>query len=269
MKKLIAFALLLVSHCTWAQVQCDTVYVSDKQTSYVVLPFEVDLIDIPSSEYVSSIDGKTVLIKAKKNGAEASTFLIKCGDNYYSGKVIYKETLSKYFYDFRNYTIATTTTTEVKTEVKIEKTPAELDTLKIIHRERMSSVKSLPNKIKTLGGMQDNVYLGCMLIMHDETATYIKLKLSNYSNVNYIIENTTFEITESGGTILRNEVKAVHEDVPRAVASKDDQYLVYCLPLIGIPDNAEVKVTLRERNGLRTITLLIPAKIISSAPIFK
>lgn len=264
MKNILFLTLLSLSLTGYGQNSIDTVYVKSGQTTYLVFPKDVDLVDIPNKEFVKTTDGKTVFIKTNSPNPGNSTFLVKCGDDYFQGQVIFKNSVNKTFYDFRNYEQTVITTSSVKTVVKDERAEM-LDTAKLVFKDRLQAMKTKATKYKTVGIIQDNIYFGLSVMEHSNIATFIKLKVSNNSNINYLVDFVAFEVTENK-SIIRNEIKDYMEDVPRSVASKESAYLYYVLPLVAIPENTDLRVTLREKNGLRTVNLFIPSREISKAP---
>lgn len=254
----------------FAQIKVDSVFVSTSSTSYLVFKDDIDLVDIGNTaQYVSSIDGKTVFIKAKVQSAAPTTFLVKCGDDYFQGVLCYKETLPRNFYDFRNIEVKTVTTTTTTAQIKQDNNalPA-IDTLRLELKDLMNAFKSqATNRYKSYGVMDNQLYWALTDARHSAKYSFIKMKVSNYSNVNYLVDQVTFEVYENK-TLLRNDIQIKLEDVPREIRSKEDGYLYFILPLISIPENCELKITLRERGGLRTVVYFAPAKVINTAQTF-
>jgi len=267
-KTVLSLICILVNLAVFSQIKTDTVYVSTTSTAYLAFPDEPNIVEIGNKAlYVSAIDGKTVFIKAKVENAAPSTYMVKVGDNYYLGVIQFKSNPTKMLYDFRNIEINVTTTTTVKAIVNPKEKPA-LDTAKMEIKNDLISFKAAGrSRYKTFGTLENGVYFGLSDLSHNSKASFVKMKLSNQSSVAYVVDHVTFEIYENK-VIARNELTILIEDCPRQVGGKEEGYMYFALPLLSIPENCEVKVTLRERNGLRTISCYIPAKVISQSSTF-
>ena len=267
MNKIILIAIIILSGLSGnAQIVSDTIFVSE--TSYAVFPQDVDIADVgDKTQFVAAVEGKTVFFKAKSENAKTTTYLIKMGDDYFTGYLVYKKSNQKPLYDFRNIETKIITTTKTETVINPKKTEA-IDTVKLQLKNELSAFRvAASNRYKTIGTFENSLYFALSDLRHNSKASYIKLKLSNQSSVAYVIDHITFEIYE-GKTVFRNEVEIFVEDCPRQISGKEDGYMYFALPLLSIPENCELKVTLRERGGLRTITFYIPSKTISSSATF-
>lgn len=270
-KILFSILTLLVSLSGLSQIKTDSVYVSTTQTAYLVFPEQVDLVDIGNhSQYISTVDGKTVFLKAKSTDASPTKYLVKCADNYYEGVLLFSIKPARSFYDYRNLETTIVTTTTIKAKVKEDSPEKEpLDTFRLELKQDLASFKAAAsNKYKTIGAIADNqIYCGLSDLRHNRKGSFIKIKVSNLSSIPYLVDHVIFEIYQDK-SVLRNEIKIIIEDVPRQVAGKEDGYLYFALPLLSIPENCELKITLRERGGLRTVILFVPSKIIAGASTF-
>ena len=248
------------------QISKDTVYVNSKQNCYLAFPKDVELMDIPlGDDYFYKIEGKTIFLRAKSTDSRNTGYLVKCGDDFYEGQIIIRSQLQKTFYDFRNVTHEVTTTTTVKTIVHSDNDIEPFDTVGIRLKERFNNFKNESIKrYKTEGIVKHNIYFGLCNLKHDKENTYIKLNIINRSSLTYNIDFVQFEIVE--GNTIRNEVKIVLEAMGKEVSSnKKEAPLYFVLPLLSIPESCSLRITLRELNGLRTIILDIPSKIILTA----
>lgn len=262
------FCVLLFLPGAFAQVKTDTIYVSDQATAFLVFPEEPNIcvIDL-KSQYTATIDSKSVLMKARDKNTAPSKFTIKVGDVYYQGIVMYKESPAVTFHDYRNIEVVATTTTTVKATVNPKK-PDALDTARMQVKGDLNSFKvSAVDKYKTVGTLDNSVYFALSDLRHNSKASFVKLKLSNQSAVAYQIDHITFEIYENK-VVSRNEIQILIEDCPRQVASKEVGYMYFALPLLSLPEACELKITLREKNGLRTITLFVPNQVITKSATF-
>src|ERR1035437_10788414 len=71
----------------------DTVFCDTQNTSYIVLPEEVTLVDVGNpDQYAAQIKGNLVFIKPEKANVPPTTLLIKSGQHIYHGTLMYNKT---------------------------------------------------------------------------------------------------------------------------------------------------------------------------------
>ena len=262
-KKMLILILLCFNLIGKAQIISDTIFVNYSQTTYIVFASTVDFFDVnPKDQYSYTADGTTIFIKTKVENAKPANYLAKCTNNeYYQGVVMYKYPLRRIFYDFRNVTHEVVTTTTVTTKVNDKNKTEPIDTGLIIVRDRFNSFRNETPKIKTVAIIENNLFFSITNLKHDKEVTYLKFKVINRSNIPYTLDYVQFEITEKQ-KILRNEIKPILENSDKIFHPKSEAYLSFVVPILSIPENCELRVTLRERNGLRKVTLYIPSKTI-------
>ena len=71
----------------------DTVFCDIQNTSYIILPEEVTLVDVGNpDQYAAQIKGNLVFIKPTKKEVPPTTILIKCGKTIFHGTLVYNKT---------------------------------------------------------------------------------------------------------------------------------------------------------------------------------
>src|ERR1035437_9854352 len=71
----------------------DTVFCDIQNTSYIILPEEVTLVDVGNpDQYAAQIKGNLVFIKPEKANVPPTTLLIKSGQHIYHGTLMYNKT---------------------------------------------------------------------------------------------------------------------------------------------------------------------------------
>lgn len=266
--KYLVLSLFLISFNSFSQKNYDTIYVSYKQTTYLVFPQDVDLVDLSNaSQYGSDIDGKTVFIRSKVVGASKCPYLIKCGDDYWKGLIIYKEDISvdRTFYDFRNFVKTTKTTSEVTTVLIAEPKSEPIDTLTLKSKEVLISMKAEPIKIKTIGSLSSGIYIGLSNVWHSEHASYIRIKISNNTGISYAIKDIILSEKISSGN--ERFFKIICDDSPRIVPAKETKFIIIASELISVSSGNSFHIVLEESKGGRLLSLEVPQKIITEGQV--
>lgn len=267
--KYIVLVFILVPLKSFCQKDIDTVYVSYKQTTYLVFPKEVDLVDLANaSQYGSEIDGKTVFLRSKVVGAANCPYLIKCGDDYWKGLIIYKEDIpvDKTFLDYRNFKKTTETTSKVTTVLISEPNPPEpIDTVTLKSKEVLMSMKAEPIKIKTVGNLSSGIYMGLCNVWHSESASFVRIKISNNTSVSYSIKDIILSEKISVGN--ERFFKIICDDSPRLIPAKESRYIIVASELISVSSNNVFHIVVEENKGGRILSLEVAQKVITEGQV--
>ena len=83
----------------------DTVFCDIQNTSYIILPEEVTLVDVGNpDQYAAQIKGNLVFIKPTQKEVPPTTILIKSGKIIYHGTLVYNKTgkTKSYYYEIKS-----------------------------------------------------------------------------------------------------------------------------------------------------------------------
>nr|WKN38704.1 hypothetical protein K4G66_08310 [Tunicatimonas sp. TK19036] len=256
MKNLVYILLLYITlSCQWVMGQ-DTVLVSHQGKSYLLFDDPVSLVDVGNPAwYEAHIEGSTVMVVARNDSLPPTPIYVQVGEKPFTGMLAYHPSPAP-FYDFRQGTSWE--------ESKVTSQAAE-------RLKSMQARKDLNFAQKKEGG----VTFRLVGILHDLSATYLKFKISNQSSVIYQTDFIGFERKQryrKGFFAKEKEatfpVQPLASQAMKPILPYSEGYLYYALPLWALDAKEQIRATLREKTGSRSLTLKIHARFIRRADLF-
>jgi hypothetical protein len=246
----------------------DTLFVTHSATTYLLFASEVTLVDIgQKGEYVSSIEGKCVFVKAAKDGAAPTSILVQHGNEYFVALLAYKKLSSHFLYDYRK---------KASPEIALQKESKHDETVDIEKvRQHFISFQNLPQGIRRKRTGKDHLQLSLTHLANDKGATYLNFTLRNGSTIDYQIDMVSFERSEKRGKRFSSNnvnlefVEPILCSSTQAIEAKCKEALQFAIPLYALRARSHMIVTLREKNGSRMLSLKIPARYINRAGVFQ
>jgi hypothetical protein len=244
----------------------DTLFISRDATTYLLFAEQVSLVDIGSrGEYLSRIEGKCVFVKAVKEEAAPTSILVVHGEEYFVAVLAYKPFNSKFLYDYSNKldTGKISPKNTGSATIDMDKVKKHFD---IFHK--------LPQAASRKTARKNHLQLSLIRLQNDKQATYLSFTLHNGSSINYEIDLITFERKQKRGKrFSQNNVNSefiapLLSSPIKVIAAKGKQPLHFALPLYALSAGSFVKLSLREKNGSRLLSLKLPTRYINQAPIF-
>ena len=243
----------------------DTVYVSDTETTYLLFPEEVLLVDIGrTGEYFAKIEGKSVFLKARNKQSGPTNMLIRFGQAYFTARLIFAERPEQYLYAFDKRPLSSSSVSEGKG------TPAESDSNSLhYHLSRLKMVKPLQAGPKDA---ENSLSVQLTHLWLSQEALLLGVKVSNSSSIDYKLDFVGFTYEERRGRRLsrnnrsRKEVRPYLTDGPALIPGQGESSLFYALPLYAMSSRGRLRVLFREKEGARLLEIHIPARRINQAP---
>lgn len=238
----------------------DTIWVSDTETTYLLFPNEVQLIDIGrTGDYFAKIEGKSVFLKARSNASGPTNFLVRYGSEYYTARIQFAALPARSLYDMRVYPA---------TQVEEEKVAHDVAGAKLARlREEADQ-----------GGLQQRSRHGLTLrltqLQIDRLGIYLAMHLSNPSSIDYQLDFVGFSFQEKKGRrFSRNnsfskEVRPNAQAAPELIPAHGEAELLYALPLFAMSSRGRLLIQFREKEGSRILRMSIPARRINRATLF-
>jgi hypothetical protein len=239
----------------------DTIFVNVDATTYLIFDEAISLFNLGSKEYEAKVDNpKMLFLKAKYPNAKLSTIVLTHGEEIYTAYLAIKANQNA-FYDFRK---------SVKTKIEPKENAEKLK------RERLQAqLKKLAYRSSNLSiiAKKQQIRLELNHLFNDNEATYLKLTLENQSSILYDLDYVSFTYFEKRRRKDRkkNTVNAGFQEVETLIkienslteAGKSNAYF-YALPLYATTEKGYLQIIFREKAGLRSVTLNVPFKTISS-----
>ena len=243
----------------------DTIFVSDTETTYLLFPEKVELVDIgKAGEYAARIEGESVFLKALKSQASQTSLLVRYGKQYYHAKLIFTNQPEKNLYEIRSAAKSTLEAEEGKQEEEVKFGSI---------RDRLEKVKSLEGR-KGMKYSRHSLTVRTTHLQNDSMATYLGFTLKNNSSIDYKIDFIGFSLSEKKGrrfsrnNLFKKELLPFTSDAPAVVHGGEEEKLFYALPLYAMASRGKLQIQIREKNGSRVLRLSIPARLINNAKPF-
>lgn len=267
MKVILTILLFITSlHFALAQVKVDTIYVSNSYTSTIVFDKDIEFYDIGNNNYGGEIKGNSLFIKAKSQLQNSTTLLIKYGNDFYNAIIKFQSVPSQTFYDFRLSAKPSLKTND--NDVESTETSNELDVVKV-DQELIKKTVDLPIAYKTLGQVKNKMLFSLQNIESTGNEMMVKILIKNLSQFDYEIDFTKFEFQEKKGgltnkskRIKTTNLEPLWQSNQNIVKKYEELELYFILPKYTTNFIGKLKVGVWEKNGGRTIEILIPSKYI-------
>lgn len=263
----IPFALAARQHTVgnvdrYAYPGIDTVFVSDTETTYLIFPEEVQLVDIGrTGDYYARIEGKSVFLKARSKASGPTNLFVRFGEAYYTARIVFALLPVQSLYDFN------------KQPNPGQQSPGSslaaaviLD--KLVQQEAGMQGKSLRQHARH--GMN----LRLTHLQNDRQQLLLGMHLANSSSINYRLDFVGFSFQEKRGKLFsrnnsyRKEVRPIAEIVPQHIPALEEGLLYYALPLFAMTRRGRLEILIREQEGARLLRIRVPARLINKAPLY-
>ncbi|MHB8260117.1 MAG: DUF4138 domain-containing protein [Bacteroidia bacterium] len=284
MRKLLLIFLLLISiPVLYAQhLNIDTVFANQKNTSYIILPKKVDLVDIGNpDEYAVQFQENSVFVKALVPKAGISTIFIKCGTEYSFGIIKFSENNRKFIYDFsktvepiRKTEVNPTTQTNKTSEISVESASDNKDTCGFDNKVR--KFVKIKDEKATLGFLSSFIDVAVTVIRNDKDKTYLKVLIHNKASLPYNLEFISFQYfkDKQKGSLKKskkqgNDVFPLYVPKEKNVPTLSTSALVYVIPSFALANNGYLMVIFREEQGDRVLKIKIHTNDLLGAPLLE
>ena len=249
---LILYALLASAYC-FGQ---DTIYVSDQAKSYLLFDEVVSLADIGNPmRYEARIEGKSVMVIAKKDSVAPTPFYAVVGGKPFQGILIF-QSHPQAFYDFRKDVIENKNSVDSEIEKRFKVLEEQTDLL-------------------YTGNKVHGISFRLVGILHDHQATYLKFRVKNHTSVVYQTEFVDFERLKKYKKGFFAKSQVAHFPISDAERWRSSEilpyssgYLYYVLPLQALERKEYVMATLREKGARRSVSLKLPYQLIKRANLY-
>ncbi|EMR02303.1 DUF4138 domain-containing protein [Cesiribacter andamanensis] len=245
----------------------DTLFVTDTETTYLLFPGEVQLVDIGRpGDYFARIEGQSVFLKARSQQSGPTNLLVRFGEAYYTARLAVANSPSGRLYDLRSSPVYTAATRG--TRVRKEGADPASFQASLLRLQHLPHTHASPRN--TRHGMQ----LRLVQLQIDEEALYLGLSLQNNSSIAYTPDYVGFTYQERRGRrFSRNnryqkEVRPIAELAPAVLPAREVSTLWYALPLYAMSARGRLQLQFRESGGARNLRILLPARWINQAPTF-
>lgn len=242
------------------QVAYDTVYVSDRMTTYMIFPEAVAIMDLGSKSYMGKIEsGNMLYLKPLKPHVAPSSLLVRTtGERIYLHYIAYQEHPRKIFWDYRPDSLRPDASKAGSQFESQEEYTRKLGQLGQLKGKRLA--------VHRANGLV--LQVGNLAI--DKRATYLLLGVENFTSLPYQIDYVCFAYKERRSRKSQRRIEpAEHLAEPLAqvavpvVAPLGKETLGYALPLYAGTNRNFLEVTLREASGNRSLKVRIPARKIA------
>lgn len=275
MKHIIFFVLLICNTLSAFSQKFDTIFVNEKLSVYISLKDSPKLLDLGSMDYISNVKGDVILLKAKFAGVAPSSFLIQVDNDIKTGIIAYKKDLKVIHLDFRkgfsyanNENIQTPkTSSEVKknnqdsllnVSVRVlsdENDDTEINANMLKVKQTAESIKNYTDQLEKHAVQRDMILFRVTDLVSDEKFMYIKVSVTNKSNLSYKFDYVSFELSGKEKRVL-NPIYTT--DNEKLIKSKETANIVYVMPLYAGNNRTTLEVIFREDKGLRKAYIKIP-----------
>lgn len=298
-RNLLILSILLYSSCLINGQEKDTVFISDKNTTYLVLKNKVQLFDIGVTssnqrlEKRSLEDGSQVIItddyavkslediiflKAEKENSAKVSLFVKTPDEIYYFPIKYKKEPHSFYYNFKQ---EKEQSNEKEFFAEINDNPDSINTRKVKEMikydpqrvgERLKNVLSSKGECTWNGVKKNGISVGITKIANDRTHYYLKLLIANNTTVDYRVETINFlyvKITRTGILARKNEFTT--DLVPTIkpekilIQGKSSQYYGYAIPMFALDKKGMLQIKLSEVNGIRDVILRVGSKYFNNS----
>jgi len=262
----------------------DTVFCDIQNTSYIILPEEVTLVDVGNpDQYAAQIKGNLVFVKPVKENILPTTILIKSGKNIYHGTLVYNKTgkTKPYYYEIKsgggetNTAKKETRNSDTKNTSLLsekENTSVEVTTADTSIKNKIEAFKKIKSEIKTLGFISENVDAAVTVIRNDENNTYLKLIVKNKSSLPFKLDFISFQYYQDmkKGAFRKSkkapiDVFPIGEPAIKEIAPSKSEALPYVIPAYALSNNGYLMVLIRESAGDRVLKIKIEGSVIQGS----
>lgn len=234
-----------------------TIYVDMKGSVTLILPFQINLVEVGSDDFIAEPNGKLVLLKAVKPSTGVTNLLIRFGiDQYFQGFVGYKKEVEQRYYDFRHQL-----NPQQRDSVRVLRADQNLN----ISEEKVANLlEGFHPGLDVLPKMtvcQDLIGLSLLSIRNGPELTYIWLRIDNRTSLPYHIRQVNVQFRSKsrsrklGDQIIQRPLIA--PQIPSTVAAKGRAYLSFAIPHFASGKRSQLEILIGENTGNRVIALKV------------
>ena len=248
-----------------AQAPPDTLYVSAGETTYLLFPEAVTLVDIGRpGAYAAQIEGQSVFLKALHEQAGLTNLLVRYGQQqYFTAKLGFSAQTLRSLYDFRKQGPSSP--------------PSALKAGSAQEGLRSHLAAIMKMEARQLGRRHQRHQLSARVthLLHDEQATYLGLEITNHSSIDYRPDFIGFSVLEKKGRGFWRKRRTVKElqplvsQLPAVLAARESSRLFFVLPLYAMATGGKLLIRIREKEGSRSLELRLAAGKINQAPLYR
>ena len=246
----------------------DTLYVSHNANSYLVFDHDIQLADIggvvdsthTQADYVAQLEGNVLIFRAVHRHAQPTSLLVKTGDRILVAPVSYRAQPTHLLYDFRQ---------AAATEA-IGGHPPSRQQYRQQQRSRLKGMAGASSTIKK--AKKDRMTWTLTGVKADHATIYLGLKAKNASSIRYHPEHIAFEHQLHYRGRFLGKKKMISRPVTPILITPLYPVPAYgsaefrvALPLYAIGHSGALIIRLREKDGVRSLTLKVPGKRIATA----
>ncbi|WKN44255.1 DUF4138 domain-containing protein [Tunicatimonas pelagia] len=239
----------------------DTIYVSHRAKSYLLFDEPVTLVDVGNpTQYQVQIEGNSILVVATCDSVAGTPFYAVVGGDAFTAQLQF-HSHPEAFYDFRNRSHRPGNSYQNQ----------GLEKQVLSRLQELSSYQDL-NYAST---QENGIRLRLVGIMHDLSATYLKFKVENRTSLVYQTDFIGLERLKryrKGFFSKEQQARFPMEPIAQWQVEKvlpySEHYFYQALPLQALERQEALIATLREKNGTRSISLKIPARLLRKADLY-
>jgi hypothetical protein len=240
----------------------DTVFVSDGETTYLIFPEEVQLVDIGrTGEYFARIEGKSVFLKARSKASGPTNIFVRFGGAHYTARLVFALLPAQNLYDFSKQPTA-------GPESSGSSPAAAILLDKLVQQEADMQGRTLRQRAR------HGLALRLTHLQNDRQLLLLGMRLANSSSVDYRLDFVGFSFQEKRGKLFsrnnsyRKEVRPFAEMAPQHIPAREERQLYYALPLFAMTRRGRLEILIREQEGARLLRIRVPARMINKAPLY-
>nr|WP_245652385.1 DUF4138 domain-containing protein [Rufibacter tibetensis] len=227
-----------------------------------------------ANNYQVKIEANAVFVRARKKNPAPTPILIRHGSNYWMGRLVYSANPVLKLYDFKGATLASGTTGQGASG-SLTGNPLALSAP--IRREeverKLSRLGQEKEEHRAVAVVGNGLVLSLANVRNDKKFTYLRLKVINRTNIDYLVDITDFQLVENAkGKFLgkkknqaRRPLAPAGGEANQNIEGRSTGYLTYAIPLYAATNDGYLEVTLRELHGARVLVLPIPSRLINRA----
>lgn len=248
----------------------DTVYVNHLENTVIMFPIATKKVTVdPGSEDYAGIvkGGSTVYLRALSEGGKPVGMFIRYDDKFYSCTIAYKRYINnkeKYL----DFTKANQIPEAINKNRAITVDSDPIETQMMNKHVGFLEGKE-KDKYGTIADTNGKLIYKLADIMQDQYFLYIKVRFYNKEKKDYTIEGVEFMYRNTGDdSAYKQEFDKLNKNNVKILAGTSSMF-VYVLPKFNITSKWVLDITLREKNGIRKMSVRVAYDLMDRAEFFK
>lgn len=233
----------------------DTLEITHRYAIYLVFDHPIEWVDLgQGDQYHYKIEGNCLFIKAAGDQVNPSTLLVKQASSYYQAWLQYTPNPLQWFYPIEQGKSA-------------NKSIPDHTADSIYYDELITRMMKKENPMKLLGRKRQNLHCQLKQLAVDSQAIYLVFQLENSSSIDFELDFISFEWIQlhSRGWFKKKKKSVKYSKVlskkhPKIIAAVEKELLGFVIPVFAAEKSGKLKVTFREINGDRTLSMDINAR---------